>query len=74
MPDDIEDEVGDVLFATVAVARAMGVDAETALRRAVRGFAERYERFEALAAERGIDVEAADEDEVRALFRLTKEP
>ncbi len=73
-PADIEDEVGDVLFATVAVARAMGVDAETALRRAVRGFAERYERFEALAAERGIDVEAADEDEVRALFRLTKEP
>ena len=52
----------------------MGVDAETALRRAVRGFAQRYERFEALAAERGIDVEAADEDEVRALFRLTKEP
>jgi tetrapyrrole methylase family protein/MazG family protein len=73
-PADIEDEVGDVLFATVAVARTMGVDAETALRRAVRGFAERYERFEALAAERGIDVEAADEDEVRALFRLTKEP
>ncbi len=66
--------MGDVLFATVAVARTMGVDAETALRRAVRGFAERYERFEALAAERGIDVEAADEDEVRALFRLTKEP
>ena len=73
-PADIEDEVGDVLFATVAVARTIGVDAETALRRAVRGFAERYERFEALAAERGIDVEAAGEDEVRALFRLTKEP
>jgi hypothetical protein len=50
------------------------VDAETALRGAVRGFAERYGRFEALAAERGIDVVAADEDEVRALFRLSKEP
>jgi tetrapyrrole methylase family protein/MazG family protein len=72
-PDAIEEEVGDVLFATVAVARTLGVDAETALRRAVRGFAERYERFEALAAERGIDVGAADEDELRSLFRLTKE-
>ena len=73
-PAHIEDEVGDVLFATVAVARTLGVDAETALRGAVRGFAERYGRFEALATERGIDVVAADEDEVRALFRLSKEP
>ena len=73
-PNDIEDEVGDVLLATVAVARMHGVDAESALRRTVRGFAGRYERFEALAAERGIDVEAAGEDELRALFREAKEP
>jgi tetrapyrrole methylase family protein/MazG family protein len=64
-----EEEVGDVLFATVAVARRLGVDAETALRRTIRGFAERYERFTALAAERGRSVEAMSESEVRALFR-----
>ena len=52
----------------------MGVDAETALRRTVRGFAERYERFEALAAERGIDVEAADEDEVPGAVPPYQEP
>ena len=68
-PEDAEDEVGDVLFATVALARKLGVDAESALRRTVRTFSERYERFVELAAARGIDVESADETELRALFR-----
>jgi tetrapyrrole methylase family protein/MazG family protein len=68
-PANAEEEVGDVLFATVALARKLGVDAESALRRTVRSFAERYERFMALAAERGLDVETADERELRELFR-----
>ncbi len=68
-PEHAEEEVGDVLFATVALARKLGVDAESALRRTIRGFAERYERFSELAAERGLDVETAPEDELRALFR-----
>ncbi|HET7235441.1 MAG TPA: nucleoside triphosphate pyrophosphohydrolase [Actinomycetota bacterium] len=67
--NNAEEEVGDVLFATVAVARTLGVDAESALRRTIRGFAARYERFSELAAERGLDVEAMSEAEVRALFR-----
>lgn len=68
-PDNAEEEIGDVLFATVAVARKLGVDAESALRRTIRGFSERYERFVVLAAERGLEVETAPEDELRALFR-----
>jgi tetrapyrrole methylase family protein/MazG family protein len=35
--DNAEEEIGDVLFATVAVARKLGVDPETALRRTIRG-------------------------------------
>ncbi|MEX1265120.1 MAG: nucleoside triphosphate pyrophosphohydrolase [Actinomycetota bacterium] len=70
---EAEEEVGDVLFATVALARKLGVDAESALRRTVRTFSERYERFVELAAERGIDVESADEQELRALFREARE-
>ncbi len=68
-PENAEEEVGDVLFATVAVARKLGVDPESALRRTIAGFAERYERFVVLAAERGVDVETASEDDLRALFR-----
>jgi len=69
---EVEEEVGDVLFALVALARKLGVDAESALRRAIAGFAVRYERFTELAAARGLDVETAPEDELRALFRSTK--
>ena len=68
-PDNAEEEVGDVLFATVAVARTLGVDAESALRRTIRGFAARYERFTALAKERSLDVDAMSEEDVRQLFR-----
>jgi tetrapyrrole methylase family protein/MazG family protein len=67
--DNAEEEIGDVLFATVAVARTLDVDGETALRRTIRGFARRYERFTELAAERGLDVESMSEGELRALFR-----
>ena len=70
--DNAEEEIGDVLFATVAVARKLGVDAESALRRTIRGFAERYERFTELAGERGLDLETASEEEIRALFRLAR--
>ena len=68
-PGNAEEEVGDVLFATVALARKLGVDAESALRRTVRSFSERYERFVELAAARGLDIESTDEHELRALFR-----
>lgn len=71
--DDAEREIGEVLFATVAAARKLGVDAESALRRTTRGFAERYDRFLALARERGVDLESVPEDEVRELFREARE-
>jgi len=69
-----EQEIGEVLFAAVAVARRLGVDAESALRRTTRGFAERYERFTQLARERGVDVDALDDAELRALFREARPP
>jgi MazG family protein len=67
-----EEEIGDVLFATVAVARKLGVDAESALRRTTRGFAERYERFNALLRERGQTLDDLSEAEIRSLFRQAR--
>jgi tetrapyrrole methylase family protein/MazG family protein len=67
-----EEEVGDVLFATVAVARKLGVDAEGALRRTIRGFAGRYERFTSLLEERGVDLDDLPEADVRELFRQAR--
>jgi tetrapyrrole methylase family protein/MazG family protein len=41
-PDEAEDELGDVLFAAAAVARRLGVDPESALRRTTNRFSLRY--------------------------------
>ena len=73
VPAGAEKEIGDVLFATVAVARKLGVDAETALRRTIRGFSERYERFMALAVEHGLNVGSMTDDELRRLLQAARE-
>jgi tetrapyrrole methylase family protein/MazG family protein len=66
-------ELGDVLFATVNLARWLRLDPEEALRTANRRWIDRYERVEALAVERGqvladLSAEAKDAlwDEVKA--------
>jgi tetrapyrrole methylase family protein/MazG family protein len=68
-PANIEEEIGDVLFSTVALARRLGVDPEGALRRTTSGFARRYERFMQIVRERGLELDAMTEPEIRQLFR-----
>jgi tetrapyrrole methylase family protein/MazG family protein len=72
-PVRAEDELGDVLLAVVAVARQLGLDAESALRRATTRLAGRAERTLALATERGLDPEALGEDELLALYEEAKD-
>ncbi len=58
-------ELGDLLFATVNLARWMKLDPEEALRTANRRWIERYQRVEALAASRGqvlADLPPAEKD------------
>ncbi len=65
-PDErISEELGDVLFASVNVARRLNVDPELALRRTTDRFVERVERAERLAAEEGVafpDLELEQQD------------
>ncbi|SEK37923.1 ATP diphosphatase [Sphingomonas palmae] len=49
--DEREDEIGDLLFATVNWARHLGVDAEAALRRATAKFERRFHAMERLSDE-----------------------
>ena len=72
-PDDAERAIGEVPFAAVAVARELGVDAESALRRTTRGFAERYDRFWARPDQRDRDGGSVGDGEVRGLFRETRD-
>ncbi len=61
----IEDELGDVLFAAVAVGRKAGLDPELALRRALGKF---RRRFAALEAQLGPRLGKADLDELLAAW------
>ena len=62
------EELGDLLFAVVNVARHLRIDPELALRAATDKFRERFERVERLAAERSIDLRAADLATLDALW------
>lgn len=65
---EAEEELGDVLLAVVAVARKLGVDAESALRRATTKLAARAEATLELARERGLDLEELDDESLGALY------
>jgi uncharacterized protein YabN with tetrapyrrole methylase and pyrophosphatase domain len=69
---NIEEEIGDVLFSTVALARRRGVDPVGALRRTTNGFARRYERFMQIVRERGLELDEMSEPEIRELFRQAR--
>jgi tetrapyrrole methylase family protein/MazG family protein len=58
--DHTADELGDVLFAVVNVARHLGIDPELALRAACDKFRRRFEGVERRVRDRGLDLHAAD--------------
>ncbi|HET6770159.1 MAG TPA: nucleoside triphosphate pyrophosphohydrolase [Actinomycetota bacterium] len=70
--DALEEEVGDVLFSVTALARKLGVDAETSLRGAVAKFVRRYEGMEAEATREGVNLRELSEDELLRRFRSAR--
>ena len=69
----VEDELGDVLFSVVNVARFCNCNAETALHKATAKFMKRYTITEALAAEKGIDMKTAPLSVLDELWAQAKE-
>ncbi|MEM7417059.1 MAG: nucleoside triphosphate pyrophosphohydrolase [Gemmatimonadota bacterium] len=70
--DRIGDEVGDLLFAAVNLARHVGTHPTNALARANQKFQARFTRLEELANERGLDMFEASLDELDALWDEVK--
>ncbi len=71
--DALEEEVGDVLFAVTALARKLGVDAESALRTTIRKFVARFEAMEEAAAGEGLRLEDLPEQELLRRFREARD-
>ena len=71
-PDQLTDEIGDLLFAVVNLARKARINPALALGRANRKFKARFAEIERLAAERGIDVHTAGLGVLDGLLEETK--
>jgi nucleoside triphosphate diphosphatase len=71
-PAPVADELGDLLFAVVNLARRVEADPEQALRAACRKFERRFRRVEALLAAAGRAPQAAGLAEMEALWRQAK--
>jgi MazG family protein len=70
--EDIEEEVGDLLFVGVNLARFLGFDAEIALKKANRKFAGRFREMERIAASRGQSLSGVSAAELDALWNEVK--
>jgi MazG family protein len=70
--ETVEEEIGDLLFAAVNLARKLGVDPGQALERANAKFTQRFEKVEKLAEERGLEMGRASLEELDALWNEIK--
>lgn len=68
----VTDEIGDLLFTVVNLARHLGVDAETALRHANQKFEMRFRQVEQLASEQDMLMSEADLADLDKLWNLAK--
>jgi MazG family protein len=68
----IEEEIGDLLFAAVNLARFVQVDPEIALKKANAKFASRFRAMERLAREDGCELAGIPRPEMEALWETAK--
>jgi MazG family protein len=70
--EHIEDEVGDLFFVLVNIARYLSVDAESSLRKTNRKFRRRFGWMEAQLRQQGRTLEEATSDEMENLWQQAK--
>jgi tetrapyrrole methylase family protein / MazG family protein len=68
----LEEEIGDLLFAVVNLARKKKLDAEQALNRATMKFVNRFQAMERLAKERSLEVGCLSLEEMDELWETIK--
>jgi MazG family protein len=71
-PDEVEGELGDILFVLVNLARFLKVDPEQALRKSNAKFRRRFAHVETSLRERGRSLEESQIEEMEALWQEAK--
>jgi MazG family protein len=71
-PEEVEEEIGDLLFVGVNLARFLRLDAEIALKKANRKFSRRFREMERRAAARGQALNSLSAEELDALWNEVK--
>lgn len=70
--ENVEEEVGDLLFAALNLARKLDIDAETALKKTNRKFRARFRHIEDRLKTNGQDLNGASLEEMDALWNEAK--
>jgi MazG family protein len=71
-PEQVEDELGDLLFVLVNLARFVKVDPEQALRKTNAKFRRRFGHVEQKLAERGVSLADSNIEEMESLWQQAK--
>ena len=71
-PENVEEEIGDLLFAVVNLARRLNVEPETALKKTNRKFRQRFKFIETELKMRGKDLAESNLEEMDALWNEAK--
>jgi MazG family protein len=71
-PERLQEEVGDLLFAVVNLARHLNVDPETALRAANFKFEQRFRKVESRVAVSGRTIDTVGLEELESFWRAAK--
>jgi ATP diphosphatase len=71
--DRLEDEVGDLLFVLVNIARYLALDSESALKKTNRKFKRRFQWLEAELRREGRSPQDASLDELESLWQKSKQ-
>jgi len=69
----VQEELGDLLFTAISLARHWAIDPEVALREANAKFECRFQKMGAILAEQGLDITSASKAQLEAAWQAVKQ-
>lgn len=71
-PEKLQEEIGDLLFSCVNLARFVGVDSEQCLRKANRKFEQRFRRVERYTRDAGLNMAEMTTEQLESVWQKVK--